>query len=442
MTLGIENGMIVTLDSSARVLERGHVTISGDLIETVNNEPAAGSDVSDRLDASDGVVMPGLLNAHTHSPENLARGAVDRVAFENWAAVVWPALDRLAPKEIRIAVLLGCCEMLRTGTTAVVDHFRQTPMSLAAIEAAVDAYREAGMRFAVAIMLRDRVMPPWANDVPRVADVEEMCRAAIVDWHDPAGLGTIMLAPSAPHRCTDRLLEMVAALGRERRIHIQMHVDETCTQRREADETYGHSSIRHLDPIGLLNDRVSLAHCVWVDDADLDLLAKTATTVVHNPMSNLRLGSGIAPVPAMLDRGIAVALGADGAASNDSQDMFETMKMASLLQGAIGPAARPTAHDVLRMATGQSGERFGMAGIGGIAAGRKADIVVFERADARLYPLNDIHRQIVFCGGLTVRHVVVGGRVVVRDGQIQTFDEKAVYAEADKLTARYATRSH
>lgn len=269
-----------------------------------------------------------------------------------------------------------------------------------------------------------------------------MCRAAIKAWHDPSDLGTIMLGPSAPHRCTDQLMEMVSNLSRKYDVCVQMHVDETRTQRQEAAEIYGRSTVRHLDSFGLLNDKVSLAHCVWVDETDLDLLANSRTTVVHNPMSNLRLGSGIAPVPAMLDRGIAVALGADGAASNDSQDMFEAMKMSSLLQGAMGQATRPTVPDVLGMTTGNIAARFGMSDVGTIAAGQKADIVVFERSDARLYPLNDIHRQLVFCGRLQVRHVVIGGRVVVRNGEILTFDEKAVFREAETLAARYATHLH
>ena len=142
-----------------------------------------------------------------------------------------------------------------------------------------------------------------------------------------------MLAPSAPHRCTDDLLATVARLSEQHGLYVQMHLDETRELRQEANEIYGRSSIRHLDTIGLLHARVSLAHCVWVDDIDLELLAAHDVTVVHNPVSNLRLGSGIAPVVEMLSRDVTVALGADGAASNDSQNMFEAMKLASLQIG-------------------------------------------------------------------------------------------------------------
>jgi cytosine/adenosine deaminase-related metal-dependent hydrolase len=420
--------MIVTLDQSANVLMRDNVVVEGGRIAAVGGSAVAG----DVLDASGGLVMPGLLNAHCHSPETLARGIVDRIGYENWLGAIWPYLDGLTPEQIRIAVLLGCAEMLHSGTTAVVDHFRQTPMRLDAIEAAVGAYREAGMRCAVGIMLRDRSVPEWATD--NGGEVADLCRAAVDAWHDPDGPVSIMLAPSAPHRCTDTLLETVGEIARERNLFMQMHLDENRSQRQEANEIYGHSSIRHLDSIGMLDPRLSLAHCVWIDDVDLNLLAGQDVTVVHNPVSNLRLGSGIAPVPDMLERGITVALGADGAASNDSQNMFEVMKLASLLPGALGMTERPTALDVLGMTTGTAAARFGMSDVGTVVAGQKADLVVLDRADARLHPLNDVHQQIVFAGaGLCVRHVVIDGRVVVRDGVIQTFDERALLQEADEL---------
>jgi cytosine/adenosine deaminase-related metal-dependent hydrolase len=428
MPLTIANGMIVTLDQSRNVLMRDNLIVEGCRIASVGGNAVAG----DVLDASSGLVMPGLLNAHCHSPETLARGVVDRIGYENWLGAIWPYLDRLTPEQIRVAVLLGCAEMLHSGTTAIVDHFRQTPMRLDAIEAAVAAYREAGVRCAVGIMLRDRSVPEWVSGDG--GDIASLCRAAVDAWHDPNGPVSVMLAPSAPHRCTDALLETVGEIAGERDLFVQMHLDENRTQRHEANEIYGRSSIRHLDAIGLLNSRLSLAHCVWIDDVDLSLLAAQDVTVVHNPVSNLRLGSGIAPVPEMLERGINVALGADGAASNDSQNMFEVMKLASLLPGALGMTERPTALDILGMTTGTSASRFGMSDVGSIAVGQKADIVVLDRADARMHPLNDVHQQIVFAGaGLRVRHVVIDGRVVVRDGVIQTFDEQALLQEADEF---------
>jgi cytosine/adenosine deaminase-related metal-dependent hydrolase len=320
--------------------------------------------------------------------------------------------------------------MLHSGTTALVDHFRQTPMRLDALEAAVGAYREAGMRCAIAVMMRDRSVPEWVSD--KGGDIAELCHAAIDAWHDPEGPITVMLAPSAPHRCTDKLLQTVGQIAADRHLFMQMHVDENQSQRHEANGLYGHSSIRHLDSIGLLDPRLSLAHCVWIDDVDLSLLAGHDVTVVHNPVSNLRLGSGVASVPEMLERGITVTLGADGAASNDSQNMLEVMKLASLLPGAAGVTQRPTAQDILAMTAGRAAARFGMADVGMIAPGQKADLVVFNGDDPRLHPLNDVHRQIVFAGaGVRARHVVIDGRVVVRDGKIQTFDEQALLREAD-----------
>jgi len=430
MPLTVANGIVATLDASARVLRGENVVVEAGRIAAVGGKSVNG----DVLEAAGGIVMPGLLNAHCHSPETLARGVVDRIIYEDWIGAVWPPLDQLTPEQIRVAVLLGCAEMLHSGTTAVVDHFRQTPMRLDAVEAAVAAYREAGMRCAVAIMVRDRSVPKWVTD--KGADIVELCRAAIDTWHDPDGLITVMLAPSAPHRCTDGLLRQVGEMAADRHLFIQMHVDENQSQRHEANGIYGHSSIRHLDTLGLLDRRLSLAHCVWIDDVDLSLLAGHDVTVVHNPVSNLRLGSGVAPVPEMLERGITVTLGADGAASNDGQSMLEVMKLASLLPGTAGVTRRPTAHDILAMTTGTAAARFGMTDVGMIATSQKADLVVFEGNDPRLHPLNDVHRQIVFAGaGIHARHVVIDGRVVLRDGKIQTFDEEALLREADGFRA-------
>ena len=435
MGLLVANGSILTLDGTCTVHERGNVHVADGLIRAAGAPRDIAGNDDDILDATDAIVLPGLLNAHTHSPETLARGFVDRICYEDWLGAVWPELDCLTPAQIRVAVLLGCAEMLHGGTTAVVDHFRQTPLTAEAVQAAVDAYRESGMRAAVAMMLRDRAMPPWVKH--RGEDPASLCKAILNQHPSNGDLVSIMLAPSAPHRCTDTLLSSVAAMSASRGVHVQMHVDESRTLRQQALDVYGHSSIHHLDELGLLNNRVSLAHCVWVDHEDLDLIAGRDAAVVHNPVSNLRLGNGVAPVPEMLRRGIVVALGSDGAASNDGQNMFEAMKTASLLPGAAGFSDRPLVRDVLAMTTGSIGARFGMRGTGSLEIGRQADLVVLDGADARLHPRNDIHRQIVFAGaGLRVRHVVIAGRIVVRDGKIRTFDEREIFAEADAMILR------
>lgn len=440
MAVIVSNGLLVTFDDEARLIEKGAIRLENGIVTAVGPTTEIVVEVGDTvIDAADCLILPGFTNAHSHSPEVWGRGRADGMKLEPWLDLIFSPLDTLPPSALRIAILLTSAEMLKSGVTTVVDHFRQTPMRQDAIEAAVAAYGETGLNAAIAIMLRDR--PVCGDAIGKnpasysVTTLRALAETAIRSWHEPRGRISIMLGPSAPHRCSDDLLESVGELSRRYDVMIHTHIDETVSQRRQADALYGCSTVHHLAEIGLLGPNISIAHAVWIDESDMDLIAESGSWVVHNPISNARLGSGIAPLADLLRRGISVALGTDGAASNDSQNLLEVMKMAALLSALRndGHAAPPTAFEIARMAT-RMGGRLAGGNRGSLAVGMQADVIVVEGQDAPFRPLNNIYRQLVYAGArLQVKHVIIGGRLVLENGRISSFDELQVYREAQEM---------
>jgi cytosine/adenosine deaminase-related metal-dependent hydrolase len=384
------------------------------------------------------LVTPGMVNAHTHSPEALRRGAIDATLLQPWFESVWRRLDALDPEEIALAVQLCAAEMLRSGVTAVVDHFRQSPLSMRTTAAVARAWNETGLRATLALMLRDRAWPAWAAaPAPTTGALLELCTDAARQWHEPSGTLRVALGPSAPTRCSDELLRGCARLAGDAGLHVHMHCDETTEEAALARAMYGRSAVAHLGGLELLGPGVSLAHAVWVDEDDIAHLAASGTAVVHNPVSNLRLGSGRAPLERFLAQGVRVAIGSDGAASNDTQNVREALKTAILLPRIVlrEPGEWPTVYDALRMATACPAAAFGL-GSGTLAAGEPADFACYDLREPAFSPVNDLHAQFVLAGpGLAARHVVVAGRMVLYEGEILTFDESRTLAGAQALAA-------
>ncbi|WP_270936475.1 amidohydrolase family protein [Falsiroseomonas oryzae] len=464
-TLLIRNAAaIVTMDDESRVLRGADILVQDGTIAAVGAVPPEQAARAARVvDARQRVVLPGLVNAHSHSPLAYAKGSYDLV---NHRAALWmfqAFTANATPDEIRCAALLNCLEMLRTGTTAVIDHFPEQGFTLEQVDAVAAAYNESGMRAIIALRIFDEpyadiyppagAFPPELDAELRAAAVLEprpapdllaLVEAAIHRHHDPAGMVQVAPAPSNPMRCTDALLAGCQQLAERHDAIVHCHLLETRVQAEIAHRRYGRSQIRHLDRLGVLTDRLSCAHVIWADDDDIPLLAERGTIPVHNPESNVRGGSGVAPIARMIRAGVTVAIGADGSPSGGNQAMQHSLRLATIV---ARPQDREVAHwvttaDALRMAT-RGGAAAMRQRIGCIAPGMAADLALYDLRSPWWTPLNDPVHQFVYSEtGASVREVFVAGRQVVAEGRVTAFDEQAVLEEAQGRFDALLRRNH
>lgn len=453
-TLLIRNAAaIVTMDDDSRVLRDADILVRGGVIAELGRVAPEEAARADRvLDARRRVVLPGLVNAHSHSPLAFAKGCYD---LANHRAALWmfqAFTANATPDEIRCAALLNAIEMLRTGTTAVIDHFPEQGFAMTEVDAVAAAYRESGMRATVALRIFDEpyadIYPP-AGTFPAeldaalraarvleplpAADVLALVEEAIRRHHEPSGMVQVAPAPSNPMRCTDALLAGSQALAARHDTILHAHLLETRVQAEIARKRYGRSQLRHLDRLGVLTDRLSCAHVIWVEEDDIPLMAERGMIPVHNPESNVRGGSGVAPVARMLRAGVTVAIGADGAPSGGNQALQHSLRLATILARPQDPDVRNwvTTADALRMAT-RGGAKAMRRPIGRIAPGMAADLALYDLRSPWWTPLNDPVHQFVYSEtGSSVSEVFIAGRQVVADGRVTAFDEAAVLEEAN-----------
>lgn len=450
----IEGALCLLPDGSGHRAERCDVLVVHGCIAELNpaGHGAAPSPGDRVIDATDCLLVPGFVNAHSHSPDNLIAGTAPALPLEQWSLACAAARGAPSAREIYVSALLGCIEMLRSGTTTVLDHVRFADhLDADGLDAVANAYRDAGMRAVIAPVVADRpladTLPLDAEDMaglpscqassaPQMPADEQVARVAdfVRRWHGTEGRILGAIGPSGPQRCTDALLMRCGAFSQAHGLLLHTHVLETRAQREMGRRLHGGSTIRHLDERGLLGRRTHLVHSVWVDDEDLDRIARKGAAVVHNPVSNARLGSGVAPVPAMLRRGIRVALGTDSACCNDSNHMLETAKWAALLHNTrshdssdwIGPQT------ALRLATRDGADALGLGTVtGAISVGLAADLSLFKLQAPGLVPLHDPVQQLVLSHARAAADLVmVAGCIVVRDGACTRIREAALWAEA------------
>ena len=458
-TLIVKNGLVVRGEAGARRCETADIVIEGAYIVDVGL--GKGGDFEGTvLDASKAIVMPGLVNAHLHSNEGFQQGAYDNLPLEIWLGESYPpfGFPVLSERDYYLRTMLAAIESIRAGVTTVQDDYVHPPATPDAMDAAVQAYADAGLRAWVTVDMWDQPLAaclPWAKELIPAAIHDELAargganadaQIALFErqfarWHGYDGRVRIVLAPCGPQRCTPELLRRIAAISAERDLPIHCHTLETRLQAIHAREAWGMTAIAFMESVGLLGPRTTLVHAIWLTEDDVARLAGHGCSVVHNPLSNMKLGSGTCPVRELRDAGINVALGTDGLATSDTADLIEAVRAASLIHKAGQPdhTSWVSADEVFDMAT-VAGARTGLMAdqVGKVEPGMRADLILLDRNHWGFIPLVDPVRQLAFSvTSEAVKTSIVDGRVVMRDRKILTVDEDALRGEIREAGERY-----
>ncbi|MDB5954830.1 amidohydrolase family protein [Ramlibacter sp.] len=416
------------------------------------------------IEAAGMLLHPGLVNAHTHGHGNLARGMGDRWTLELLlTAGPWISGNRSADDK-RLTTLIGAAEMLLKGCTACYDLTFEFPCpTVDGLQAAAEAYTQAGMRAVLAPMVADlsffeaipglmEALPPaLQHEVGRMrmapGDVTlQAMRDAVRGWQCDRDQVRLAIAPTIPHHCTDAFMTGCRDLAREHGLALHSHVSESKVQAIAGMRKYGTTLVAHLDKLGLIGPDFTVAHGVWLDDDDMRRLGDKGASVAHNPGSNMRLGSGLARMRRMLECGVNVGIGTDGSNCSDNQNMYEAMRLASMVSKVQGPDWQNwiTTDEVLHAATVGSAQALGFRdGLGRIAPGYKADVVFLETRHINLIPLNNITNSLVHVeDGGAVHSVMVGGRMVVQDRKLLYVDLDRLAREAQAAVERLERLNH
>jgi 5-methylthioadenosine/S-adenosylhomocysteine deaminase len=428
----LTNAHVLTMDERYTVHPSGAVAIAGNTILAVGGV-AAGYDARDTVDCGGRVVMPGLVNAHTHAPMTLLRGLADDLRLDVWLMGYMIPVERefVRPDFVALGTKLACAEMIRSGTTCFADMYYFE-------ESVAQAAAGAGVR----ALCAETVLKFPSPDAASFEDSLAYARDFIQRWKGHP-LVVPGVAPHAPYTCTVEILRACAELAGEFDVPLHTHLAETTFEVDQSRREHGMPVVPWVKKHRLFDARVLAAHCVHVDEGEIRALSDARAGVAHNPTSNLKLGSGIAPVKAMLDLGVAVGIGTDGTASNNDLDMFEEMRLAALLsKGHTGDPTSIPARQALAMATRIGAQAVHLGDItGSLEAGKRADLIVVDVDRLHTTPRferdpNAVYSQIVYAAKSTdVVDVMCEGRWLMRDRRLLTLDESALAAEA-QATAR------
>jgi 5-methylthioadenosine/S-adenosylhomocysteine deaminase len=430
VTLIVTNGTVITMDSGGRVLSPGAVAIDGRDIVAVDTPAAiaAGYRAKDSIDARGAVVMPGLINTHTHAPMVLYRGLADDLALMDWLQkYIFPAEAKtVSPAFVRAGTRLAVLEMIRSGTTTYADMYYFE-------EEIGRVTKAAGLRGVLGQTIIKFPVPDARTPEEGLSRTERFIKEfASDDLIVPA------VAPHAMYTLEAETLTSARQLADREHVPVILHLAETQDEVKIAAEQHQATPVGYLESLGFFGPRTLAAHAVHLTAQDIEILRKRGVGVSHNPESNMKLASGTAPVPALRRAGVPVGLGTDGAASNNDLDMFESMRQAALLHKLESgdPRTLPAA-DVLAMATREGAAALGMERlIGSLEPGKRADLIVVSMSAARQTPMYDPLSHLVYAThGDDVKTTIVNGKILMREGKLLTLNEPAVLAEARKLAA-------
>jgi len=424
----VTGGTVVTMNRGGLVIPDGAVAIDGGVIMAVGpaDEVARQFSAKERIDVRGQVVLPGLINTHTHAPMVLFRGLADDFTLEEWLTkYIFPAEARtVSPEFVRIGTQLAALEMIESGTTTFADMYYFE-------DDIAEATKKSGLR----AVLGQSVIKFPVKDAKTPEEALTRAEAFITKWQRDPTI-TPAVAPHAPTTVEPGTLKAARALANKYSVPLLIHLAETRDEVKAVQAARGATPTQYLESLGLWEGRSLAAHAVWLDDADMKILARRKVGVAHNPESNMKLASGIAAVPKWIAQGMLAGLGTDGAASNNDLDMFEAMRFAALLHkvGTMNPQAMP-AQQALELATRRGAEALGLGDqIGSLEAGKQADLITVAMDGARQTPMFSPASHLVYVTrGDDVRTTIVAGKVLMRDRQVLTMDRQAVLNEARQM---------
>jgi 5-methylthioadenosine/S-adenosylhomocysteine deaminase len=424
----IKNGTVLTLDAKNSIFENGFLCIRGDSISKIGTGNPALFNAEKIIDAQGGLILPGLVNCHTHAAMSLFRGLADDLPLMEWLNnYIFPAESKMDAEFVYTGTLLAIAEMILSGTTTFCD------MYLFEDEVA-KAARKAGIRCLVGEVLYDFPSPNYGPMEKGLEYTESL----IQKWSDDP-LVSIAVEPHSLFTCKPELLTTANELALKYHVPLIIHVAETLAEVDEIKEKCGKTPVMYLDSLGLLGPHLIADHCVHVEDADIKKMAVHGVNVVHNPESNMKLASGIAPVPQMLSQGLTVGLGTDGCASNNNLDLFSEMDTAAKLHkvNTLDPTVMD-ALSVLKMATINGARALGLQDVtGSLEVEKKADVIVIDTHKPHLTPMYNAISHLVYAArGNDVRHSIINGQLVMEDRKLLTLNMAEVIARARETSIR------
>lgn len=423
MKLVIKNGTVITMNSEREILH-ADILVEKTVITKIGKLTRKDIEKAHVIDASGKIVSPGFVQTHIHLCQTLFRNLADDLELLDWLQLkIWPFEGAHSAQSVGLSAQMGLAELIKCGTTTIMD--------MATVHHTDHIFEEierSGIRAICGkAMMDDCYGAPKGLQESKAWSINESLRLKN-DWHGRSdGRIQFAFAPRFVLSCSESLLCEVRDIAAENRLLIHTHSSENRNELEAVIRRHGMSNVEYFHHIHLTGERLCLAHCIWLNPAELDILQETKTKVLHCPSSNLKLGSGIAAVPEMLARGIGVSLGADGAPCNNNLDIFQEMRLAALIQKPrLGPKSL-TAEKVFEMATLQGAKALGLeTQIGSIEPGKKADLAIIDLENIHSLPEENIYSQVVYSArSQDVKTVIVDGKVLMKDRELRTIDEQA-----------------
>ncbi|MDI6655026.1 MAG: amidohydrolase family protein [Candidatus Hydrothermarchaeota archaeon] len=423
MDILIKNGIVVTMDNQRRILKNFSVAIDDGRIVEIGESIKGEADIV--IDTGKKIVMPGLINTHTHLAMTLFRGTADDVPLTDWLRdEIWPIEGKLEANHIYAGSLLGCVEMIKSGTTCFNDMYFF-------IDEVAKSINESGIRGVISHAMFD------FGDGGKTEAALRQAEENIKKYSAEGSRVRAFFGPHAPYTCSEELLVRTKELADRCGTGIHIHIAETREEVENSKKEKGAAPFEYLERIGFLGPNVVAAHSTWASKREIIIMGKHGVKVAHNPTSNMKIACGVAPVPEYIEGGVTVSLGTDGAASNNSLDMFEDMKFCALLHkiNKMDASAVP-AEKVLEFATINGAKALGMEKeIGSIEVGKKADVILLNLNKPHLTPLtNPISHLVYAASGSDVDTVIVDGKVIMQGREVKTINEEKVLRLANEQT--------